>query len=286
MSLNRSGRSSSQPSLHAGMMDAGHYQTWDKHALDFGKKAPTLEKMVMRVIETVQPVLYDHFVTMPTMTDLWDKGTVFRTYPYAKDATDVKFQPANRPTGRFGEQKHYFSGKHKLYGLKIEASVSPEGLLVAMIAHEPGSVSDLTVFATATTSTCLPYANFPESWAVLVDKGYVGLTGMTRAIHPKKRPVHGVLYRADVECNTNVSSDRVIVENFFGRYRTSTIVWGTKCYDSIQRLTFALTNFHLALMPLRQDDCHQYRAVLARYRRMAEENNAKRAAIQRRYVAK
>ncbi|KAF0747311.1 hypothetical protein AaE_007771 [Aphanomyces astaci] len=109
-------------------------------------KAPTLEKMVMRVIDTVQPVLYEHFVTMPTMTELRNKACLFRNFPYAKYATDVKFQPSNRPSGRFGEQKHYFSGKHKLYGLKIEASVSPEGLLVDMSAHEPGSVSDITMF--------------------------------------------------------------------------------------------------------------------------------------------
>ncbi|ETV68645.1 hypothetical protein H257_15451 [Aphanomyces astaci] len=177
-----------------------------------------------------------------------------------------------------------------------------------MSAHEPGSVFDITMFRnrhdvhlsalrkleneTTINDNGELFQDFPGSWTVLVDKIYVGLTGMTRAIHPKKRPVHGALDRADLERNTNVSSDRVIVENFFGhvcflwKISNSTFVWGTKCYDSIQRRTFALTNFHLALMPLRQDDRHQYRAVLARYRRMAEENNAKRAAIHRRYVVR
>ncbi|ETV66224.1 hypothetical protein H257_17266 [Aphanomyces astaci] len=37
--------------------------------------------------------------------------------------TDVKFQPSYRPSGRLGEQWYYFSGKPKLYGLKIEASM-------------------------------------------------------------------------------------------------------------------------------------------------------------------
>ncbi|RQM28749.1 hypothetical protein B5M09_011675 [Aphanomyces astaci] len=120
-----------------------HYLTWEKHALDFGMKAPTLEKVVMRVINTVQPVLYEHFVTMPKLRN---KACLFRNYPYAKYATNEKLQPSNHPTGPFGEQKHYFSRKHKLYGLMIEASVSPEGLLVDMSAHEPGSVSDITMF--------------------------------------------------------------------------------------------------------------------------------------------
>ncbi|RHY93403.1 hypothetical protein DYB35_010985 [Aphanomyces astaci] len=136
------------------------------------------------------------------------------------------------------------------------------------------------------------FQDFPASWAVLVDKCYIGLTASTRAIHPKKRPSNGSLDRHDLERNANVSSDRGIVENFFGRVcllwkiSYATFVWGTKCYDAIQRLTFALTNFHLTLMPLRQDDQHQYRAILARYRRMVEENNAKRAAIQRRYAVR
>ncbi|RHY95227.1 hypothetical protein DYB31_015878 [Aphanomyces astaci] len=81
-----------------------------------------------------------------------------------------------------------------------------------------------------------------------------------------------------------------IVENFFGRVcllwkiSLSTYVWDHKFFDGIQRLTFALTNFHLGLMPLREDDQHQYRSVLARYARMAEEKRTTRAATQRRYV--
>ncbi|KAG2786832.1 hypothetical protein PC129_g19196 [Phytophthora cactorum] len=33
------------------------------------------------------------------------------------------FQPAYGPSGRFTEQKVYFSAKYKLYGIKIECSV-------------------------------------------------------------------------------------------------------------------------------------------------------------------
>ncbi|ETV91622.1 hypothetical protein H310_13872 [Aphanomyces invadans] len=58
------------------------------------------------------------------MASLRDRGNTITYYPYAKYATDVKFQPSHRPLGRFGEKMHYFSGKHKLYGLKIEVSVS------------------------------------------------------------------------------------------------------------------------------------------------------------------
>ncbi|ETV67804.1 hypothetical protein H257_16041 [Aphanomyces astaci] len=90
--------------------------------------------------------------------------------------------------------------------------------------------------------------------------------------------------------NKEVSSDRVVVENFFGRVCSlwkvsyATFVWGEKLYDDIQRFTFALTNFHATLMPLRLEDNDHYRVVMARYKSMAAENTSKRAANQRRYL--
>ncbi|RHZ04764.1 hypothetical protein DYB31_010854, partial [Aphanomyces astaci] len=45
---------------------------------------------------------------------------------------------------------------------------------------------------------------FPNQWAVLADKGYQGI-------------------QASVRANAKLSSDRVIVENFFGRLKT---LWG------------------------------------------------------------
>ncbi|RHZ20050.1 hypothetical protein DYB37_006445 [Aphanomyces astaci] len=96
-------------------------------------------------------------------------------------------------------------------------------------------------------------------WVVLVDKGYIGLAASARAIHPKKA-VSGALDRFDMDRNKEVSSDHVVVENFFGwvcllwKVSYATFVWGQKLYDDIQRFTFALTNFHVALMPLCLED--------------------------------
>ncbi|ETV74145.1 hypothetical protein H257_11110 [Aphanomyces astaci] len=53
-------------------------------------------------------------------------------------------------------------------------------------------------------------------WVVLVDKGYIGLAASARAIHPKKKAVSGALDRFDMDRNKEVSSDHVVVENFFG----------------------------------------------------------------------
>ncbi|ETV88818.1 hypothetical protein H257_00310 [Aphanomyces astaci] len=226
------------------------------------------------VAEENDTLTYSNSVIDKVMEDSGVEGFLpprqrYDLYPYAKYAADVKFQPSHRPSGRFGEQRHYFSGKHKLYGLKIKASVSPQGQLVDMSPLEPGSVSDLTMFRTRLDVHVAELTKTPTETTVNDNASVL-------AIHPKKRPANGALDRHDLERDAAVSADHVIVENFFRRVcllwkiSYSTFAWGEKIYDGIQRLTSAWTNFHIGLMPLREDDHHQYRSVLARYARIAE----------------
>lgn len=280
-----------------------HFDTWAKHAIDFGLQPSSLEKSVHRVISTVEPILYMRFVREISMETLKNDGTVFTNYPYALYATDVKFQPSYRPSGRFQEQKEYFSAKHKLYGHKIECSVAPNGLAVDISEHFPGSKSDLTIFLDRASRhrNMLKKADdeevdvgersreFPRSWAVLVDKGYQGAGQVIRTIQPKKQPRGGQLDHEDLSRNRLVSSDRVIVENFFGRMCQlwfccySTYKWNEVRYDSMTRLCVALTNYHITLMPLRSQDENHYKCVLSRYQSMAHKVRTSRARIQREY---
>ncbi|ETV67803.1 hypothetical protein H257_16040 [Aphanomyces astaci] len=180
----RKSATSAKDAFFVTLMVMKHYQTWIKHAVDFGLKAPILEKLVVKVVGVCSKLLYACFVSLPRMTTLRSKDKVFTHYPYALYATDVKFQPAHRPSGRF------------------KASVSPEGLLVDMSPHEPWSVSNLTMFRSRLDQhtqalakddyddTINDYGQLfrehPTSWAVLVDKGYIGLAASARAIRPKK----------------------------------------------------------------------------------------------------
>ncbi|DBA03324.1 TPA: hypothetical protein N0F65_011683 [Lagenidium giganteum] len=94
-----------------------HYDTWEKHL--------------------IRPV---------TVKEQRDRQMVFKYYPRALYATDVKFQPANRPTGLFPEQKWCFSGKHWQYGFKLECAVAYPGIAVHLSQHYPGLVHDMTIF--------------------------------------------------------------------------------------------------------------------------------------------
>ena len=282
-----------------------HYDTWDKHAIDFGIKPNTLEKMIYRVLAVIEPVLTEEFIIPVTMTEQRERDRLFHNYPYALYATDVKFQPAYRPSGRFMEQKKYFSGKHKLYGYKLECSVAYPGFAVSVSSHEPGSTSDLTMFLQRQSKhremlrkgqeeltiedNGEGSVRHPGTWAVLVDKGYQGAADALRTIQPKRAPRGGQLDHQDVTRNALVSSDRVLVENYFGRMSSlwrimsATYKWSEDRYDMFARLCVALTNYHVSFMPLRMDDSSHYRAVLARYHSMSNDMRQRRARTQAAY---
>ena len=193
----------------------------------------------------------------------------FSNYPYALYATDVKFQPSFRPSGRFDETKRYFSKKHQLYGLKVECSVAYPGFAVDLSEHEPGSVSDLTIFLSQleihktmlrkTDDEMLLEDNgegssdWPEYWGILVDKGYQGAQLHMRTIQPKKKPKGGVLTTDEIQRNKRVSSDRVLVENYFGhvcmlwKVSYATYKWGEKKFDLLTMYT-RYTFVHLIII--------------------------------------
>jgi hypothetical protein len=75
--------------------------------------------------------------------------------------------------------------------------------------------------------------------------------------------------------NAKVSSDRVLVENYFGRLciwkiMYTTYKWKRDSYDLYLQFCIALTNFHISLQPLRADtDQAMYTRVLSRFASMA-----------------
>ena len=111
----------------------------------------------MRFVNILWLPLHEQYVqyqaNKETMTTLSGVGRLFKHFPVARYPTDVTFQPSLGPSGRLEESKKYFSGKHKQYGYKIEVSVLLNGMAIGCREHEPGSVSDLTMFRGCITST-------------------------------------------------------------------------------------------------------------------------------------
>ena len=154
------------------------------------------------------------------------------------------------------------------------------GLALNFTTHYPGSISDLEIFqpnkafhkshlrksSNEGTISDVGFLSgtFPNQWAVLVDKGYQGASELVCAIDPKKKPARAMLDAEDVRYNRKISSDRVIVANYFGRacglwnVLSSKYRWAETSYDAIFKLCVALTNLHVYWNPLRQDDVERH----------------------------
>ena len=213
-----------------------HGGDWAFLGNTFNFKGPTMERMIWNFVDLICDAFYESYVEYNakrwTMKELVAKKKCFSHYPMARYATDVTFQPSSRPFGSVQEGKRYYSGKHKMYGYKVEVSVFPIRLAIGCSDHEPGSVSDLVIFQQMqrwhginlrkrngedTLEDDGPLEEeFKNAWAVLADKGYQGSAEFCRVVHPTKKPHNGALSPAQISANRHISSDRIIVENYFG----------------------------------------------------------------------
>lgn len=308
----RGRKSSQQPKdvlfmLLTVLKHAGH---WDFLGKMFHIKGPTFEKLIYGFLSCISEVLYstfvDEFRERATMARAVQQGKLFTEFPYCMYATDVTFQQTNRPSGNIQEAKLYFSGKHKLYGYKTEVSVGPRGYAVNCTLHKPGSVADIDIFygnetfhrhATEKTESDAdlqldgsPFDQSENEWGILADKGYQGSAQLLRVIHPKKKPPRGSLSDSDKEFNRNVSSDRIIVENFFGRMcslwglMSHKYRWNEDRYDLFFSACVAFTNVHVRYNPLRSSDSDFYGTVRNRLHAIGVETSRKRKKAQDLYV--
>lgn len=285
---------------------------WDFLGRLFGFKGPTFERMVLRYVNHIVDYFYRVHVekceAKMGMKKLVAVQSTFSTFKYARYATDVTFQQSHRPGGSVQDGKKYYSGKHKLYGYKTEVSVLPCGLAINCTNHSPGSVSDFEMLrrnisfhksATKKKDTESEIDDFgelsseyPSAWAILVDKGYQGIHEILRGVHPVKKPFNGQLTLSQTQFNRKVSSDRVIVENYFGRLgllwnlMSSKWRWAEENYDDIVRLCISLTNFHITNHPLRESDEQFFQRFKNRIYQIGVTMAEKRQLAQRKYREK
>ena len=94
----------------------------------------------------------------------------------------------------------------------------------------------------------------------------------------------------DVKRNRLISSDRIIVENVFGRLcgilnvLGSRWKWNEKSYDPIFKLCLEPTNFHIRWNLLRQEDRQVYGQIRTRWFRLAENQVRRRKLLQENIV--
>lgn len=118
--------------------------------------------------------------------------------------------------------------------------------------------------------------DYPNFWACFFDKAYVGANERVQAIIPTKIGSQP-LTNAQVRCNDTVSGERVKAENFYGRM---TALWGViakkyrwdhQLYDKAMGIAIVLTNAHIDITPLHDDEHVLYRSLLQEYHNVAAE---------------
>ncbi|KAG2878496.1 hypothetical protein PC116_g21332 [Phytophthora cactorum] len=255
--------------------------TWEMLSSIFHVKTPTFIKTITGFIRAIAPRLYDDWVAEKaqedTMRMLVTSGNTFVYHPCALYATDVTFQQANRPAGSMAE-KPFPSTHARGNTLDITLFRHNEAFHHATRrkSNEDRSLRDVGLMNT----------EYPDEWAVLTDKGYQGLEQHVRCIHPMKGSNPKA---AAAQQNADISSDRIIVENWFGRlcghwricadkYR-----WGEDLYDDIFQTCAALTNYHIGYYPLRSTNGDEYRQRQNRLVSIGREMQKKRRRAQDRY---
>ncbi|ETP37585.1 hypothetical protein F442_14612 [Phytophthora nicotianae P10297] len=289
-----------------------HCGKWDVVASIFRFKTGAFQKMILSFAGVIAPFLYDRFVASVankfTMEQLVLGGNTFDHHPYPRYATDVTFQQSNMPSGKMKERASYYSAKHHLHGHKVEVSVLPNGLALNCTKHYLGIKADIEIFRhnhafhlqhllkssseRNMTDEGPMKDKYPDSWCVLADKGYQGLADDFRVITPiKKRPLQQ-LTLDEGRTNDRIAHDRVIVENYFGRLTTLWAMcsdkyrWDKNNYDMLFRSCVALTNFHVRILPLRDEDGENYSNYLKRLQLLGNGMRPKRLEVQRHHREK
>lgn len=113
-----------------------------------------------------------------------------------------------------------------------------------------------------------------------------------RAIDPKKKLSLALLDAENVRYNRKISSDREIIENYFGRVcglwdvRSSKYRWAETSYDTIFKLCVALTNLHVCCNLLRQADVERHPRIRNRQLPIGNTQIVKRRRAQERHRRK
>jgi len=140
--------------------------------------------------------LYEYYITNLNDRINEESGEEDQLFPDAKFVMDVTFQPIWTPTGTYNEKKLFFSGKHKMYGLKSQCVHDRKGRVIHCILGEKGAVHDFAICRNnIEILQDLLSKEFnghdseeeDDSWSILVDSGYQGLQRLVKTVLPHKK---------------------------------------------------------------------------------------------------
>lgn len=272
-----------------------HTQQFNKLGLDFGIDQSTANTLFHETLSIIDAPLKRALRRKMTMNELRENETAFTTRPSVLVLTDVHFHKSHRPAGRFSEMKHYFSGKHKDYGLKVATVHYANGMCVHISKHEPGSVHDFAIFKKNLSSYEKilekeedekslddndPLSEeYPNQWSIMGDSAYTGADKHIRAFFIKKRSLQT---SSDRNLYEKLSNERVLIENWYGRMLNlwgimrKTYTYEHERYDTLFSVLASLTNYSVLKSPMRNDEGVYYRQMVRQFIEEGKKRQEKR----------
>lgn len=231
-----------------------HYETQAKLGENFSISKAQINRIISTAAPLISTILYSKYAISLDVDD-----TVYEEFINAKFVMDVTIQKIWKPLGTFQERKQFYSGKHKLYGIKTLTLHQRTGLMVACWSGVPGAVHD-SVIATDNHADIKKMIEsdgmVEEEVQIFADKGFIGCETKLPVVIPYKKKPNKELTQKQGEYNKALSSHRVICERWYGRLKSLFRIIASEYhndrdeYEVFFRLCAALTNYHIIQHPL------------------------------------
>ena len=161
-----------------------------------------------------------------------------RTHAVIVDATLIRTQ---RPSKR---QRHFYSGKHKSHGIKLQIAIDQRSKTILNVALGAGSTHDFELFKSNRTW-------LHQDTMVLGDLGYLGIHKLhAKSVIPHKGSKNHKLSAEQKFENYQLASLRISVEHVFC-YMKSFKILGTRYRNRRRRLGLRSTIISLIYNEMR-----------------------------------
>lgn len=231
-----------------------HYETQAKLGENFSISKAQINRIIATAVPVISEILYFKYAISLDADD-----AVYEEFIHSKFVMDVTIQKIWKPLGTFQERKQYYSGKHKLYGIKTLTLHQRMGLMVACWSGVPGAVHD-SVIANENHASIkeliVTDSMIEDEVQIFADKGFIGCETKLPVVIPYKKKPNKELTQKQGEYNKSLSIHRVICERWYGRLKSLFRIIASEYhndrdeYEVFFRLCAALTNYHITQHPL------------------------------------
>jgi hypothetical protein len=198
--------------------------TFEELAAIFQTDNSTLHRVVQTHLSTFSKAACQ--LWMPTQVTDEREAQQFTNFPEAIGAVDATLIRVRIPTDP-NLRTELWSAKHKQHGFKLQILVAPNEICLRASNLRKGNVHDKRIFDESALPVELKYRrelgrdNVVEArHACLFDTGYIGVQRYyPEAILTTRKPVDRELTDEEVFRNSQIHSDRVVVEHFFGHMK-------------------------------------------------------------------